>query len=109
MNLGSTWFPPVDELGGDKQGDNQAELGVAVSSSAVRISTELAVVAQPGVAGTFDHPAQPESYRLFRCGAGTGLRTPLNVEIVEAATGELGPDFGIVVTPVEVQGLDLLE
>ena len=80
---------------------------MAVSGSPIGVATELAVVAQPRV-GTFDHPAQPESHRLFRCGRGAGPRAELDVEIVEAATGQLGADFGIVVAPVEVQGLDLL-
>jgi len=42
-------------------------------------------------------------------GAPVGVSTELNVEIVETATGELGADFGVVVAPIEVQGLDLFE
>ena len=80
---------------------------MAVMSSPISIATELSVVAQPRV-GAFDHPAQPEPHRLGR-GGGAGLGAELDVEIVEAATGELGADLGVVVAPVEVQGLDLLE
>ncbi len=88
VNRGST-VAPVDQLGRDEQGDDQAELSVSVSGSPVGVPTELAVVARPRL-GTLHHPAHPESNGLFLSGGGAGSRAELGVEIVQAATGELG-------------------
>ena len=66
---------------------------MSVSGSPVCVATELAVVAQPRV-GAFDDPAQPESKRLFNQARVTPLGAPLDVEILEAAIGQLGTNLG---------------
>ena len=81
---------------------------MAVSAPPIRVAAKLAVVAQPRV-GALDDPAQSESEWLFDRRSRPGPGAPLNVEIAEAAIGELVTDFGIVVATVEVQGLDLVE
>src|ERR1035437_8620693 len=79
---------------------------MAVPGSPVGIATELTVVAQLRI-GALDYPAKSEPHRCW--GAGVGLGPALDVEVIEAETGELGTDLRIVVGAVEVQGVDLIE
>jgi len=81
---------------------------MAVSGSPVSVAAELAVVAQPRI-GAFNDPSEPGTKRLLDQTRVTPFGATLNVEVVEAATGQLGADFGIAITTVEVQGVDFFE
>src|SRR5947207_1464246 len=95
-----------EELADDEDGGGEAERGVSVAGAPVGVAAELAVVRPPRV-GRLDDPSQPEPDGLLAALA-FGAST-LDVEIVESELGELGPDDGVVVAAVELQGVDVGE
>src|SRR4051812_42191312 len=96
----------VDEFAGDEDGGGEAEGGVSVVVAAVGVAAELAVVRPPRVGG-FHDPAEPEPYGPVA--AGFFGAAALDVEVAEPERGEPFAYDGVVVAPVQVEGLDVEE
>jgi len=81
---------------------------MAMSVSPIRVAAELAELAEPWV-GALDHPAQSEPEWPLCGSVISGLGASLDVQIGEARINEWSTDAGVVVAPVEVQGLDVTQ
>ena len=104
-------IPPVDELGGQDQGDGQSHLGHPMCAAAVGIAPHLPVVREPRV-GPLDGPAQSEGDFDVPgfCSSGLVLALALgDDEVALAPLGATGPDPLGVIATVEVQSAEVGE
>jgi hypothetical protein len=107
----SGWAPavsPVDELGGEEQGDGEADLGKAVPDGSVGVAAELPEVRQPRV-GALDRPPQAERNDLLVAPPGRGSSADLGADQLDTEARHEPADDGVVVAAVEMQRLALGE
>jgi len=95
----------VDELGCEDADDRQGELRESVNRAAIRISSELTEVRQPGV-GPFHRPSQSHGEALLGSGLAP-LLAPGDDRVVEVPLFETLPGGVGVIAPIEPEGLDV--